>query len=130
MILQGDLYMAETGIQATIEKLSELVVFVGPGDLQELAQMHTCLIEIREWAKSQGFNKTAIVADNSADWIEKIVLQEMENPDEALKILSQVISSFQQIILANISENDIIYPNELQQKKAGNIVVQGFRSNF
>lgn len=117
--------MAETGIQATIEKLSELAVFVSPGDLQELAQMHTCLIEIREWAKSQGFSKTAIVADNSADWIERIVLQEMENPDEALKILSQVISSFQQIILANISENDIIYPNELQQKKTGNIVVQG-----
>lgn len=116
--------MAENEIQSTVEKLSELAVFVSPGDLQELAQMHTCLIEIREWAKSNGFNKTAIVADNSADWIEKIVLQEIEKPDETLKVLSQVISSFQQIILANISENEIIYPEELQKKKTGNILVQ------
>ena len=117
--------MAETGIETTVEKLSELAVFVSPGDLQELAQMHTCLIEIREWAKSQGFNKTAIVADNSADLVEKIVLQEIDNPDEALKTLSQVISCFQQIILANASEAEIVYPEELQQKKMGNIVVQG-----
>ena len=117
--------MAETGIETTVEKLSELAVFVSPGDLQELAQMHTCLIEIREWAKSQGFNKTAIVADNSADLVEKIVLQEIDNPDEALKTLSQVISCFQQIILANASETEIVYPEELQQKKMGNIVVQG-----
>ncbi|HOQ32976.1 MAG TPA: chemotaxis protein CheA [Candidatus Hydrogenedens sp.] len=117
--------MAETGIETTVEKLSELAVFVSPGDLQELAQMHTCLIEIREWAKSQGFNKTAIVADNSADLVEKIVLQEIDNPDEALKTLSQVISCFQQIILANASETEIVYPEELQQKKMRNIVVQG-----
>ncbi|MGC9055201.1 MAG: Hpt domain-containing protein, partial [Candidatus Hydrogenedens sp.] len=117
--------MVEIEIQKTIEKLSELAVFVSPGDLQELAQMHTCLIEIREWANSQGFLRTAIVADNSADWIEKIVLQEMSNPDEALKTLSQVISSIQQLIVAGVSESEVIYPNELQQKRIENIIVQG-----
>lgn len=116
--------MANRNINETIEKLSELAVFAGPGDLQELAQMHTYFINIRDWAKEQGYNKTTIVADNSADWIEKIVLQELTNPEEALKTLSQVISSFQQLILANTKETEIIYPEELQKKKTENIVIE------
>ncbi len=117
--------MANRDINETIEKLSELSVFTGPGDLQELAQMHTYFIDIREWAKGQGYNKTATVADNSADWIEKIVLQELLNPEEALKVLSQVISSFQQLILTNTDEKEIVYPEELKKKKTENIIIEG-----
>jgi len=109
--------MANKSLQETLEKLSELVVFAGPSDLQELAQMHTCLIEIRDWAKGQGFGKTALVAENSADWIEKIVLQEISAPEEALKVISQVVSLFQQIIVNGFHENEISYPEELLTKK-------------
>ncbi len=116
--------MPDINIQQTIEKLSELVVFAGPSDLQELAQMHTYLIEIREWAKEKGLNETSIVADNSADWIEKIVLQEMSNPEDALKTISQVIGLFQQIILSNTNENEIAYPKELLKRKTENIIIQ------
>ncbi len=117
--------MPNKDVHEIIEKLSELAVFTGPGDLQELAQMHTCIIEIREWAKEQGFDRTATVADNSADLIEKIVLQEISNTEEALKLISQVISSFQQLILTNTKEDEIVYPDELKKKKTDEIIIPG-----
>lgn len=126
VLYSGGLIMPNNkDIQDIVEKLSELSVFTGPGDLQDLAKMHTYFVDIRNWAKEKGFNRTATVADNSADWIEKIVLQEMSNPEEALKILSNVISSFQQVILANTSESDITYPEELKKTKTEKVIIEG-----
>ncbi len=117
--------MPEINMDEIVEKLSELSVFAGPGDLQELAQMHTYFINVRDWAKEQGYKKTAIVADNSADWIEKIVLQELSDPEEALKVLGQVISSFQQLVITRTDEKEINYPDELQKSKTESIIIEG-----
>lgn len=110
--------MNNIDIKSALDKLSEMVVFVGPGDLQELAQMHTLLLEVGDWAKSQGFERTYIVAENSADLVEKIVLQEVDNPNEALVSIGKAVSGFQQLILANFDDKEIPYPEELTKKKS------------
>ncbi len=110
--------MCGRDIERTIEKLCEMVVFVGPGDLQELAQIHTLLLEICDWAKSKKLEKVVSVAENSADLVEKVVLQEVPNPSEALEMLSKAVSGFQQVILANVDEKEVYFPEELLKRKS------------
>ncbi|MCX8065349.1 MAG: chemotaxis protein CheA [Candidatus Hydrogenedentes bacterium] len=109
--------MADLDIKSVIEKLSEMVVLAGPGDLQELAQIHTLLLEVNNWAKENGLGCSATVAENSADLIEKVVLQEVTNPNEALEKISRVVSGFQQVILMNFDEREVQYPEDLVKNK-------------
>ncbi len=122
--------MSSEDIRQTLDKLSEMIVFVGPSDLQELAQIHTLLLNICDWAKSKNLEKVSLAAENSAELIEKIVLQEVSNPPEALEVVSKAVSGFQQVIEANMDENEVQFPDELVSKKSIESKTEGFEHKY
>lgn len=106
--------MDETGIQKKLEQLSEGVVLCDVSDLQALAGLHTLFQETEQCAAEEILPEVSTAARQAAALIEKIILDEVDNPDDTLQIVGAAVSAMQSIVRDGRSAEEAGFPPELE----------------
>lgn len=99
--------MPDQSIANHVEKAAELLVLAEPSDLTLLADLHTHLQAIVEWAKGESKSKLAEAVEAASNQVEEIILQEAEEPAAALESISVCVSGAQQIIIEGRDESEV-----------------------
>ena len=105
--------MAEVDISSEVERLSEALVLAEPQDLPAMAEIHTMLQNITQWASEESQGKAATVATKAADLIESIILDEIEDPAAALGLVGQVAAALQAIVRDGRGPDEVDFPQQL-----------------
>ncbi len=105
--------MAATDIAGLIEAVSEAIVFLEPDDLNGLADIHSQLEDVDNWANDCGFERTSMAAVALREILEKIILQEYEAPEKGIAILTKTLGNFQNLVRQGIRDDEIDFPVEL-----------------
>ena len=98
-----------------IEELSVTFVMADLTDLQALADLYKRFEEIANLAKTEQNQTLAKIAIAASKLIEKIILDEVEDKNRAIEVISQTISSMQSIAVHNRNINEAGIPNELNE---------------
>ncbi len=80
----------------TINNLAEEIVGIEPEDLQELARIHAHFKTISEFGILSA--RDAGLANRCADKVERIVLNEFDDPDAEIVKVNQAVASLQEIV--------------------------------
>lgn len=104
------------------EKLIELIagdlVMVKPDDLPALAKLHTDFLQL---VKAVGGESAVVstVAQKCADYVEKIVLGDVDDRDAVLSALSEGVVGLQYIIRDNKDASEVWFPSILAPSDSG-----------
>jgi len=85
-------------IQQRIEQLSGALVLAEPSDLKSLAEVHTGLEQVDDWAQQTAQPKLAAAATSAAKLVESIILDEVEDAAAALETVAATVAALQQVI--------------------------------
>jgi HPt (histidine-containing phosphotransfer) domain-containing protein len=105
--------MAAIGIENLIEALSEAVVFLDPGELNALADLHTQLEDVEDWATHAGMPRTVSATRAVRGLIEKVILEEAGDPARALSVISETVSGLQRIVRDGVPDAEVEFPSAL-----------------
>lgn len=100
-------------IKKKIDKLCEAVIFAELSDPKALADIHSQLEEIGNWAKSASLEKTAEAVRSTAKLTEKVILEEHSDPEAAADIIGRALSTVKQITHDGRREDEIDFPADL-----------------
>jgi two-component system chemotaxis sensor kinase CheA len=101
-------------ILATLNAVSEAIVFADASDLQTYATIHTHLEQTADWARAQGLDRASRHVEQAAHWVEQIILGELSDPDAALRAVGATVEAVQGIARDGRSESDVAFPEEFQ----------------
>lgn len=98
--------------EKTIEKIAAELIMVEADDLPALASIHEDFIQLKG---CKGIKSTLALEGIKAcaDLVEKIVLSDVDDKAEALKILNDSIVTLQALIRDNRDESEVTFPAEL-----------------
>lgn len=101
------------GIRSKIEQLAEQLVLADVTDLPALAEVHTGLSTLGEWACGQGHPDLSAAAQAAATLVEKVILSDTENPVETLRVVGETVSVFQAMLRDGSVPARTLWPAEL-----------------
>ena len=110
----SDINMKNQEILNCIEELSVALVFIEPSDLKELADLYTGFEKVGKLAVEISQNKVSEASKKASDIIEKMILNEISDPEAALQVLGRVVSAIQTIIRDRRNANEFAFPEELE----------------
>lgn len=90
--------MTEKSILSLLEQACEETVLMDPGDLPALASLHTQIEQIATWASDSGRDQVASAAQNAANLVERIVLNEVQDPAGALEVVGISLGAIQSVL--------------------------------
>lgn len=85
----------EQNIQDIVRALTEGIVLAEASELQLLAELHTKLEHVANWANEQSSQPVTAAANTAAELLQSIVLRDVADADAALRAVSQEISRLQ-----------------------------------
>lgn len=112
--------MAATGIEGTIESISEAVVLLEPDDLNGLADLHSQLQALDEWAGAEGHSRTAKATTALCEIVEQIILQDYPDPAAGIALLTDSMRSIQQLSRNQSTDGHLDFPTALGIPPNGN----------
>lgn len=86
------------GIRSKIEQLAEQLVLADVTDLPALAEVHTGLSAVGEWASGEAHPDLLAAAQAAATLVENVILSDTDNPAEALRVVGATVSVFQAML--------------------------------
>ncbi len=89
------------GLQAIhqrIEQLSGALVLAEPSDLNSLAELHTGLEHVSDWARQAAQPRLAAAATGAAKLVERVILEEVEDAAAALETVGATVAALQQVV--------------------------------
>ena len=81
-----------------------------------LADLHSKLEQIEQWAAREGLRVVADAVKAAAALAEKIILEEIADSRAALETIGRTVSSLQAIVLEGRNPNEVSFPQELGVK--------------
>ncbi len=110
--------MTEQSIAQQVERLAEALVFTNLGDLSSLAELHSDVQHIEEWASAHERPTVAKAMNRAADLIEQIILNEIADPEAALDVLNKTAACLQSIVRDDRDAEPGEFPSELDGSSA------------
>ncbi|MFH2035222.1 MAG: chemotaxis protein CheA [Candidatus Zixiibacteriota bacterium] len=98
--------------ESVIEKLAADLILVDVEDLPALAAIHGTFNQLHEELKDN-YNLVPAAINACGNLVEKIILSETNDKDEAIAILKDSISAIQLVIRDGRNESDISFPSGL-----------------
>ncbi len=95
-----------------LERIAADLVMVSVDDLPELAKLHDSFMEFVEFADEKD-KVAAEVAKNCADYVERIVLNDVDDKQKALDTVGEAISGIQQLIRDLRQPSEVDFPKVL-----------------
>ena len=105
--------MSDISIQSLLKSLAEDLVFAEISDLQLLALIINKLEQVAEWAKSNSQDLICIATQKAARLVEKIILEETEEPVKDFDIVNKVVETIQTVICEELTLEEVNFPPEL-----------------
>ncbi|HNT34242.1 MAG TPA: Hpt domain-containing protein, partial [bacterium] len=81
-----------------VEWIAEALLLVEPTDFQDLANVHTEFEKLIEWSKSVGRTDVLTLSSRSLSLIERVILQETDDPVGALEQVGKNLSAIQNLV--------------------------------
>ena len=105
--------MPEENVLGQVERLSEALVFAEPTDMPALASIHTDLQHLHDWAVGADMPEVAQAMAACTELVERLVLEEADDPAHALEAVSQAVSCLQLIVRDGRALSEVTFPEEL-----------------
>jgi len=97
-------------IHQRMEQLSGALVLAEPSDLKSLAEVHTGLEQVNDWAQQAAQPKLAAAATSAAKLVESIILDEVEDATAALETVAATVVALQQVVRDGRPADQIDFP--------------------
>ncbi len=104
----------DTDIPTTVEQLTEQVVLCEPGDLPALGELHTGLEAVAAWAHDAETSPFAGGVQATADLVERIVLDDVEDPTASLALVGEAVSTIRSVVTDGRTLGEAPFPQALQ----------------
>ncbi len=102
--------MLDASIQAQVEQLSEALVFAELTDMPALAQLHTQFQELGNWALAADMPMVVSAMEACASCIEKIILEETDEPQALLSGVGEAAGALQAIVRDGRDPAEVAFP--------------------
>jgi two-component system chemotaxis sensor kinase CheA len=93
-----------------LEKIAAHLIMVMPDDLSELAEIHEMFQEMVT-AISNDESPESMAAVKCADFVEKIILREVDDPEETLSMLKDAVTALQGLIRDRRNLDEVEFPD-------------------
>lgn len=100
-------------IQGKINQLAEAVVFTEPSDPKALADLHTQLEAVGQLLSESSKQNAAEAVKITLQLLEKVILEEAQDPDAVMEVIGQTVSILQSIILEGRGDEEVDFPPDL-----------------
>ena len=111
--------MPETSVVDTLERLAETLVFCDATDMPALAELHGGFTAVADSAKGSFPETVALAATAVAGIIEKIILEEMNDPKGALDVtVSGALAALQAVVRDGRDPAEVDFPPALGLAKS------------
>lgn len=85
-------------VEERIERITEALLLLEPTDFQELAGIHTEFEQLIAWSEKMSRDDVLSLASNSLALVEKVILQDTDDPSGALNQVAQNLSQIQNLV--------------------------------
>jgi len=106
--------MDRSTVLSRIELHSENLMMAQPSDVDVLAHIHTGVTEMGTWAQAEGLAQASSALFAIAGLLEKIILNEVENPTASIDIVARGLCAFQMLVRDARTFDEVHFPVELQ----------------
>jgi two-component system, chemotaxis family, sensor kinase CheA len=101
-------------MQEILEKISADLVLAEISDQTQMAQLHTCFEKLAEAASGDQHKIIRQAAQLAADLVQKIILEEVADPDATIETINATVSALQAVIRDERALDEVVFPTELK----------------
>lgn len=105
--------MPAAAIHKVLDELAETLILADSTDLPALGSIHGLLEAVEKHAAKKKLVVVRDAANRTAKLVERIILQEVDDPAAALAVVGNVVSAFQAIFVARRPPESVTFPREI-----------------
>ena len=100
-------------IAGLVERLAESQVLIDASDLPALAELHTLYGQLEQMTKEAGQQRVTEAVVASMALIEKIILNDVPDPNAAMTVLGAAVGCFQEVVRDGRDPEGVNWPVSL-----------------